>query len=309
MIPEFIPSDNPPTIPFFAGKICYANICSEGKIFDWVLENELSQKPTLYPNCIPVEYRHNAHGFRADEFTEKGDLTVLSLGCSCTYGHGVPDEFTWPRMVCDRMASHSGNRVINWNMGLCGASNDCISRMVLTAVSILQPSLIIIRFSYVNRREHWFAPQQCFPYVPGDHGLLVSTHTTSEYQRPHDQLMNEWSDKNNFYKNYKICELVLNNARIPWLFDFLDNDYSLLAGTDQKRFIGADRELKDYGCNCAKYSMPDGPRCSCDHNSFKYPHNLAIHHPGRLSHQAFAEKALERFIELGSNIAPVSLTT
>jgi hypothetical protein len=41
-----------------------------------------------------VSYNINEHGYRSSKFTKDND--VLVLGCSQTYGSGMPDEFTWP---------------------------------------------------------------------------------------------------------------------------------------------------------------------------------------------------------------------
>jgi hypothetical protein len=45
-----------------------------------------------------VYYDINNHGYRSDEFDK--DNEVLVLGCSQTFGTGIPNNFTWPDLVC-----------------------------------------------------------------------------------------------------------------------------------------------------------------------------------------------------------------
>lgn len=45
-----------------------------------------------------VYYSINNHGYRSDPFDK--DNEVLVLGCSQTYGTGLPNNFTWPDFVC-----------------------------------------------------------------------------------------------------------------------------------------------------------------------------------------------------------------
>jgi hypothetical protein len=41
-----------------------------------------------------VSYDINSHGYRSAEFDKNNEILVL--GCSQTYGSGMPEEFTWP---------------------------------------------------------------------------------------------------------------------------------------------------------------------------------------------------------------------
>ena len=48
-----------------------------------------------------VEIRFNAEGFREREFTAKapGTWRIAVVGDSFTYGHGLPEEASWPRQL------------------------------------------------------------------------------------------------------------------------------------------------------------------------------------------------------------------
>lgn len=49
--------------------------------------------------ALPIEYKQNSHGYRSDEF-EKNNK-VLILGCSQTYGLGIPKGLIWTDFFCD----------------------------------------------------------------------------------------------------------------------------------------------------------------------------------------------------------------
>ena len=55
-----------------------------------VLRNEYGM-----PNLL--EYSHNSYNFRSKEFHE--DTEIVALGCSHTFGVGVPEKFIWPTFV------------------------------------------------------------------------------------------------------------------------------------------------------------------------------------------------------------------
>ena len=48
---------------------------------------------------LNIPYYLNKHGYRSEEFNR--DNEVLILGCSQTYGSGMPNEFTWPEIFCN----------------------------------------------------------------------------------------------------------------------------------------------------------------------------------------------------------------
>jgi Pyruvate/2-oxoacid:ferredoxin oxidoreductase delta subunit len=55
-----------------------------------ILRNEYAM-----PNLL--EYAHNSHNFRSKEFHEETE--IVALGCSYTFGVGVPEKFIWPTFV------------------------------------------------------------------------------------------------------------------------------------------------------------------------------------------------------------------
>lgn len=48
-----------------------------------------------------IPYYLNKHGYRSEEFNKNNE--VLILGCSQTYGSGMPDQFTWPIIFAENL--------------------------------------------------------------------------------------------------------------------------------------------------------------------------------------------------------------
>jgi len=97
-----------------------------------------------------VEYRYNNRGYRDQSWPDS--LSELSkaiwcVGDSFTVGLGSPREHTWSYILQQSI----GTRTVNVSMD--GASNDWISRKSIDILKQIQPKLMIIQWSYVNRRE------------------------------------------------------------------------------------------------------------------------------------------------------------
>jgi hypothetical protein len=102
----------------------------------------------LHPPLI--EYNYNSRGFRDAEWPD--DLSELKdaiwvFGDSFTVGVGSPIAHTWPYAVAQEL----NKRVINVSMD--GASNEWIARRAADVYQAVQPSKMIIMWSYFCRRE------------------------------------------------------------------------------------------------------------------------------------------------------------
>ena len=97
-----------------------------------------------------IEYKFNSRGFRDFEWpTSINELqkSIWCIGDSFTSGVGVPFEHTWPQVL----KKMSLRNVIN--VSLDGASNSWISRQTGYILEEIRPEIIIIQWSYINRRE------------------------------------------------------------------------------------------------------------------------------------------------------------
>lgn len=51
-------------------------------------------------DSIEIEYPKNNYGYRSDDFSEENaKSSILAVGCSVTYGTGLPSEYMWPNML------------------------------------------------------------------------------------------------------------------------------------------------------------------------------------------------------------------
>ena len=101
-----------------------------------------------YP--YPVEYVYNSRGFRDAEWPESVDElrnAIWCIGDSFTVGLGSPLAHTWPYLL----QQQSGRRCINVSMD--GASNEWIARKTQRLIEEINPTDIVIMWSYTNRRE------------------------------------------------------------------------------------------------------------------------------------------------------------
>ena len=151
-----------------------------------------------YPH--KVEYQYNSRGFRDAEWpetTEELQNAIWCVGDSFTVGIGSPYEFTWPQVL----AKATGRRCINVSMD--GASNTWISRRARQIIHEINPTHMVVLWSYTHRRE------------------LPNVDIPDETRSLHfDKPQSELDDLKNFincYTNLKNCTASTNifNGIIP----------------------------------------------------------------------------------------------
>ena len=81
-------------------------------------------------------YRFNSHGFRCNKF-DPAQPTLMSLGCSHTFGIGLPVESVWGSLVSKALGLE------HYNFGIGGASNDTAFRMAQHYIPILKPKAVV----------------------------------------------------------------------------------------------------------------------------------------------------------------------
>lgn len=77
-------------------------------------------------------YTHNFQGFRCDDLRTLDDTkpVVVFVGCSYTYGTGLPIDKTWAHIVWRRIVDELGVEFAYCNVSRAGASLDFLTRMV-----------------------------------------------------------------------------------------------------------------------------------------------------------------------------------
>jgi hypothetical protein len=90
-------------------------------------------------------YKFNSHGFRSEEFSD--EPTIMTLGCSNTFGVGLPVDKIWPELLAKELNMKC------FNMGICGGSLDGAFRMCHGYIDIVKPKIVVLLEPPPNRME------------------------------------------------------------------------------------------------------------------------------------------------------------
>jgi len=145
-----------------------------------------------------ISYNFNSQGYRTHEL---GSLSknFVALGCSFTFGTGLPQSMIWPEIV---------SNVVNipvYNLGVYGAANDTIYRIANYWLSILQPKFVLMLTAPSARIELF--DDYCYKiFVPKDkhHGYFGKLYKT--YNENYDL---------NYEKNIKLIQYICDQNNIP----------------------------------------------------------------------------------------------
>ena len=92
-----------------------------------------------------IQYKFNSEGFRSEEFSSKPG--IIFLGCSHTFGTGLPLTETWPYRVATSLNLEC------YNLSIPGASNSLCFRMLYNYVNKINSNLIVWLRTYKERFE------------------------------------------------------------------------------------------------------------------------------------------------------------
>jgi len=200
----------------------------------------------------PDRYSFNKWGYRADEFEEIDDsFGVVTIGCSHSFGWGVDTDKTYSAIFCKLLSENFPKlKVKNWNLSLPSKSNDYISRTALNFMPFLKPKIVLVCFTGIYRREYYDLDGNCLDYLLGrtikenDHLICREKHTSwmEENCGIYDHLKELTSvhDSNmNFFKNYKLIELTVQQLKIKWAFSTIEeNQWIIKNDIDKSCYLG-----------------------------------------------------------------------
>jgi hypothetical protein len=159
-------------------------------------------------------YTYNSLGFRGDIPNKKG-FKIMSIGDSCTEGIGVNDNETWPHFF-SKLIENS----IDLNFGTAGASNDCISRTLITYYDLIKPDLVLIMYSEPIRKEIYTKFDGIHPFsASGKWGYMTETDEGKEIQIHKTIVQNENQDFIDWYKNHLLIKYFLQSKKCNWLWN------------------------------------------------------------------------------------------
>ena len=188
----------------------------------------------VYCEC-DIEYRFNRHGYRCPDFESGAHVRVLAIGCSYVMGVGLREEELFHERFAARLRERTAQSVVSWNLGLPGASNDYITRLLSLAVPYLDPHIVLVHFTHAGRREYASAEGGLASYTPG---FRPTDRVGKSICRHFEALSSDVDNRLNFFRNYKAAAGLL--AGRCWLFSTMEPEilHELAAHADMRRFAG-----------------------------------------------------------------------
>ena len=159
-----------------------------------------------------IDYTFNSDGFRSREFsTHTGG--VMFLGCSYTFGIGLPLEQTFPQLVSRELGLEC------LNLGLPASSNDTAFRLADTWIEKLNPSTVVLLSPAETRFEVLFENKH--------NGQILSRFITTMEQFSNEG-NSDWSKTNqngliNRKKNKLAIQKICDDRGIQFLQDDTEN--------------------------------------------------------------------------------------
>jgi hypothetical protein len=193
------------TIQFWAGTDSAENFkknCEIEKNY-----KKLKDLGWLDPNVIT--YKYNSQGFRDNEFDQQP--AGIALGCSHTFGTGVPVEQAWPNQLQNLL------RQKVWNLGVGGAALDTCYRLLEYWIENLNVKFVVCAVPGIARYEifnsNW---SNILPSMPDD---IKTLHWLTGYQK--NYLLYDQNSELNRRKNLQAMQHICNKYHIPFYYDLL----------------------------------------------------------------------------------------
>lgn len=199
-----------------------------------------------------VSYTYNRLGYRCPDFDTKVQTSILTVGCSHSFGIGVPQEATFGELFANRLGLELGRPVVNWNLSVPGASNDYIARILHQTVDILNPHLILIMFTHLARREYVTILDKRLHYNYSTARVVREPGLRAAYKHL-EGLSSEYDDQLNFFRNFRSISRLLDSRL--WYFMIRNraeiNEAVLPMGNDHEvlgfRFLDKARDELHFG--------------------------------------------------------------
>ena len=234
-----------------------------------------------------IEYAFNSLGYRSAEFDRQAEMVVFVVGCSHAFGVGVAEELAWPSVFCRGFAEHygisaAGLNLQNFSQG--AASNDYITRVILTQCARVEPALVLGAFTHNDRGEYLADRTVCNigPWRVKDPEDRIGTPTLELAEAFYDYYSDELGAINAI-KNILLAQEFLKSRRIPYLFSWIDGGMLSRPERISAPLIGRLLELVDRAHLCPASIEDDDlfVDLAADHA-----------HPGPRSHARFARRLL-----------------
>lgn len=195
-----------------------------------------------YHDKLPFVMNINPQGFRSGyDFLNLPDNTfkIGFFGCSVTNGVGLCEEHIWSDMFTKEFNKRYNKNAIGLNFGKAGCSNDYIAWNIEKVLEEIDLDLVCVMFTTTNRRtfakphsDVWsLLPTQIkHPFVNIINNPRWGPVVNKEVSPEDFNCLVKWmfSDENdhlNLHNNIRLCEKVLSDKRVPFLFNKLYEGY------------------------------------------------------------------------------------
>lgn len=111
-----------------------------------------------------IKYKFNSHGFRCKEFTDTN--SIMFLGCSITFGTGLPETQIFPNLVANSL------NLTCYNLGVGGSSADTGFRLCKIYLEKIRPKILVTTFLFPERMELLTYNLGDVHFVPNNLALL-----------------------------------------------------------------------------------------------------------------------------------------
>jgi len=175
--------------------------------------------PTMATDTINDEtiiYNMNEHGYRSTSLNEKGDINILTLGCSWTMGIGVKNEDIWASKIKNLISKEKNLNVNLWNYGMYGVSGSYIAKLLHKILhNDITPDYILIMWPGFSRRDY-FNEDGNFKKIGGFRlGTKNDVVWGNEIEdKLFVELRNDNQDVMEFWMNYKFVENLIKSKNI-----------------------------------------------------------------------------------------------
>ena len=148
-----------------------------------------------------ITYNLNNYGFRTSEFAETENF--IALGCSFTFGVGLPEEEIWTSLLSNQL------NLPNWNLGVPGSSSDTSYRLAKYFIPMLRPKFVVMLEPPSNRFE------VCYGKSPN---IFTGT---QDYEKDDRYFLKTWF----FYDENSYLRAEKNKQAIAYLCNRYNTDF------------------------------------------------------------------------------------
>lgn len=164
-----------------------------------------------------VDYDLNHYGFRCDEFDAINSSTnkkLMVLGCSNTFGIGLPESEVWPSLLANMLSEHINQKIDIINLSVPGGSSDDAMRNIVMSGDKFKPDYICMLSPPTFRKFVIDSNTLSYNYLPSNE-YSVKYHKKA-WKVAHDYCTNLTLDapENYLYADFLLGRLVETYANL-----------------------------------------------------------------------------------------------